>query len=155
MEDRDAVGTNAHGSSSAGKSLAELIVVTAILGLVAAMAAPAYQSFHTGLQGRTAAAEIASTLRMARHLAMAQRERLMLRFDIAERTITLRRDAGSVLNVYSYADKNVVVDTPSSGIDLFFHPSGRSASASTIVIHDRQHRRTTVTISLTGRVVIS
>ena len=139
-----------------GKSLAELVMVVAILGIVAAMAVPTYQNFHTGLQGRTAAAEIASTLRMARHLAMARRERLLIRFDLSEHTVTLRQaDAGGILTVYRYLDKGVVVDEPTAGPDLFFHPSGRSASASTIVIHDRANRRTTVTVSLTGRVVIS
>lgn len=143
-------------TTSTGKSLTELIIVTAVVGIVTAMAAPTYQSFHTRLQGRTAAAEIASTLRMARQLAMARRERLLLRFDLLERTITLHGgDAATVLHVYSYADKNIVVDEPTAGTDLFFHASGRSASASTIIIHDREHRRTNVTVSLTGRVVIS
>ena len=141
---------------SAGKSLTELVIVAAILGVVAAMGVPAYKSFHIGLQGRTAAAEIASTLRMARHLAMARRERLLIRFDLSEHTMTLRQaDDGGVLNVYGYAEKGIVIEEPTAGPELFFHPSGRSASASTIVIHDRDHRRTTVTISLTGRVVIS
>ncbi len=141
---------------TAGKSLAELVIVVAILGVVAVMASPAYKSFHIRLQGRTAAAEIASTLRMARHLAMARRERLLIRFDLSEHTMTLRQaDAGGLLSVYGYAEKGIVIEEPTAGTDLFFHPSGRSASASTIVIHDRDHRRTTVTISLTGRVVIS
>ena len=131
-------------------------MVVAILGMVAAMAVPTYRTFHIGLQGRTAAAEIASTLRMARHLAMARRERLLIRFDLSEHTVTLRQaDAGGILTVYRYLDKGVVLDEPTAGPDLFFHPSGRSASASTIVIHDRANRRTTVTVSLTGRVVIS
>jgi type IV fimbrial biogenesis protein FimT len=143
-------------STSAGKTLAEVIIVTAILGILAVTAAPAYQSFHSRLQGRAAAAEIASTLRMARHLAMARRERLMIRFDRSTQTITLRQaDAAGVLNVYRYADKGIVVEEPTGGADLLFHPSGRSASASTIVMYDRDHRRTTVTVSLTGRVVIS
>ena len=155
LEDRDGMRMGARLSTSEGKSLAEILIATAILGIVAAMAAPAYQHFHTRLEVQTAAAEIASTLRMARHLAMARRERLLLRFDISERMISVRRaDAGSVLNVYSYADKHVEVDEPTGGTDLYFHPSGRSASASTIVIYDREHRRTTVTVSLTGRVVI-
>ena len=141
---------------NAGKSLAEVVIVAAILGIVAALAAPTYQSFHNGLQGRTAAAEIASTLRMARHLAMARRERLLIRFDLSEHTVILRQaDAGGVLTVYRYGDKDIVVEEPTAGPDLFFHPSGRSASASTIVIHDRANRRTTVTVSLTGRVLIS
>lgn len=141
---------------NAGRSLAELMIVAALLGIVSAIAAPTYQSFHHGLQGRTAAAEIASTLRMARHLAMARRERLLIRFDLSEHTVTLRQaDAGGVLTVYRYGDKGIVVEEPTGGPELFFHPSGRSASASTIVIHDRANRRTTVTVSLTGRVVIS
>jgi type IV fimbrial biogenesis protein FimT len=150
------MGSIARLLPAAGKSLTELMMVVAVVGIVAAMAAPAYQSFHARLEGRTVTAEIASTLRMARQLAMARRERLLLRFDVLRRTITLLRpDAGTILNVYSYADKNIVLDKPTAGTDLFFHPSGRSASASTIVIYDRERRRTIVTVSLTGRVVIS
>lgn len=150
------MGTEGEAMESAGKSLAEVIIVTAILGIVTAMAAPAYQSFHTRLQGRTATAEIASALRMARHLAMARRERLVIRFNLAERSISIcQADAGGILTVYHYADKGITLDEPTAGSDLFFHPSGRSATASTIVIQDRDHRRSTITVSLTGRVVIS
>ena len=143
-------------STSMGKSLAEIMIVTAILGIVAVLAAPAYQNFHTRLQGRTAIAEIASTLRMARQLAMARHERLVIRFDLSAQTITVRRaDAEGVLNVYRYGDKGIVIDEPTAGPELMFHASGRSASATTIVIYDREHRRATMTVSLTGRVVIS
>jgi len=143
-------------ATTTGKSLTELMIVTAVLGIVASLAAPAYQSFQTRVQTRTATAEIASTLRMARHLAMARRERLLIRFDLSEQTITLRQaDADTVLHVYRYADTGIVIEEPTSGPELFFHPSGRSASASTIVIHDRDRLRFTVTVSLTGRVVIS
>lgn len=143
-------------STSDGKTLAELIIVTAIVGMLAAMAAPTYQSFQTRVQGQTAAAEIASALRMARHLAMARRERLLIRFDRSAQTMTLRQaDAEGILIVYRYADKGIVIEEPSAGSDVLFHASGRSASASTIIMYDRDHRRTTVTVSLTGRVVIS
>ncbi len=43
-------------STSAGKTLTELVIVTAIVGMLAVMAAPAYQGFQTRLQGRTAVA---------------------------------------------------------------------------------------------------
>lgn len=120
------------------------------------MAVPSYQAMTVRIQARSAAAEIASTLRMARQLAMARRERLLVRFNLSERSITLRSaDTEGLLHVYHYEDKNIAIDEPTAGPDLFFHPSGRSASATTIVIHDRQDRRTTVTVSLTGRVVIS
>ena len=143
-------------STGAGKTLSEIVAVTAIVGILATIAAPAYQGLHSRLQATTAAAEVASTLRMARQLAMARRERLLIRFDRSAQTITLRQaDAGGVLNVYCYADKVIAIDEPTAGADLYFQASGRAASATTIVIYDREHRRTTVTVSLTGRVVIS
>jgi type IV fimbrial biogenesis protein FimT len=143
-------------STPSGKILAELTVVLAIAGIIATMAVPSYQAMTARTQARTAAAEIASTLRMARQLAMARRERLLVRFDLSDKSITLRRaDTESLLDIYRYEDKSIAIDEPTAGPELFFHPSGRSASATTIVIHDRQDRRTTVTVSLTGRVVIS
>lgn len=149
-------GTMERLSASAGKTLMELVVVVTIIGIMAAMAGPGYEAMNARIQGRTATAEIASILRMARHLAMAKRERLLIRFDLSERTITLRGgNAEDVLTIYRYREKGIVLEEPTAGCDLLFHPSGRSASASTIVIHDRHDRRTTVTVSLTGRVVIS
>jgi type IV fimbrial biogenesis protein FimT len=143
-------------STESGKSLAELMVVVAIIAIMAAIAVPSYQGMATRIQARSGVAEIASMLRMARELAMARRERLLVRFDLLEKTVTLRRaDTEGLLEVYRYSDKGIALDEPTAGLDLFFHPSGRSASATTIIIHDREHRRTTVTVSLTGRVVIS
>ena len=150
------MGTIDRLSTTAGTTLSEIVTVTAILGILTTMAVPAYQGLHSRLQGKTAAAEVASTLRMARQLAMTRRERLLIRFDRSTQTITLQQaDAGGVLNVYRYADKGIVIGEPTAGSDLFFHASGRSASATTILIYDREHRRTTITVSLTGRVVIS
>ena len=143
-------------SKESGKSLGELMVVVAIIGVMAAMAVPSYQGMTTRVQARNAVAEIASMLRLARQLAMARRERLLVRFDLSGKTVTLRpADTEGLIEIYRYGDKGIALDEPTAGHDLFFHPSGRSASATTIVIHDRQDRRTTVTVSLTGRVVIS
>ena len=143
-------------STQAGKSLAELAVVLAIIGIMAAMAVPSYQAMTARTQARSAAAEIASTLRMARQLAMARRERLLVRFNLSEKSITVRSaETEGLLEIYHYGEKSIAIDEPTAGPDLFFHPSGRSASAATIVIHDRQDRRTTVSVSLTGRVVVS
>lgn len=142
-------------AKQSGRSLAELLIVLAIIGIVATMAWPTYQAVMLRNQARNAAAEIASSLRMARHLAMARRERLLVRFDTAQKTITLERaDAEGTLNVYRYGDKGITLNLPSVGPDIFFHPSGRSASASTIVLYDGQGRATTLTVSISGRVVI-
>ena len=139
-----------------GWSLPELLIVLAIMGIMSMLAVPSYQTLIARVQARSATAEIASELRLARQLAMARRERLRVIFDREGRTITLRRaDAEGILHVYQYADKGVVVEEPTAGPELLFHPSGRSATPTTIRVRDSQGRETTFTVSITGRVSAS
>jgi type IV fimbrial biogenesis protein FimT len=139
-----------------GKSLAEALVVLTVIGLLAGLVGPSFVGMTARIEARSVAAEIAAELRLARQLAMARRERLRVVFDGSSRTITLQRvDAEGILDVYRYADKGIMVDEPSAGPDVLFHPTGRSATATTIVIRDKQGRVTKLTLSLTGRVAIS
>ena len=139
-----------------GWSLTELLVVLAIMGIIAALAVPSYQTLTARVQARSATAEIASEIRFARQLAMARRERLRVIFDQEGRTIMLRRaDAEGIPHVYRYADKGITVEEPTAGPDLLFHPSGRSVTPTTIRVRDSQGRETTFTVSITGRVSVS
>ena len=139
-----------------GKSLAEVIVVLAVIGLMAGLAGPSFVAMTARIEARSATAEIASELRLARQLAMARRERLRVVFDGTSRTITLQRaDVEGVLDVYRYGDKGVLIDEPTAGPDVLFHPTGRSATATTIVIRDKQGRVSKLTVGVTGRVAIS
>ena len=139
-----------------GWSLTELLTVLAIMGIMAVLAGPSYQAVAARVQARSATIEIASELRLARQLAMARRERLRVVFDREGRTITLRRaDAEGILHVYDYAGKGVVVENPTAGPELLFHPSGRSVTPTTIRVRDSQGRETMFTVSITGRVSIS
>jgi type IV fimbrial biogenesis protein FimT len=139
-----------------GWSLTELLVVLAIMGIIAALAVPSYQTLAARVQARNATAEIASEIRFARQLAMARRERLRVIFDREGRTITLRRaDAEGILHVYQYGDKGVVVEEPTAGPELLFHPSGRSVTPTTIRVRDSQGGETTFTVNITGRVSVS
>ncbi len=139
-----------------GWSLTELLMVLAIMGLMTLLAAPNYQTWVARSQARSATVEIASELRLARQLAMARRERVLVIFDLKGRTITLQRaDAEGILHVYQYGDKGVVVEEPTAGPELLFHPSGRSATPTTIRVRDRQGREATFTVSITGRVSVS
>ncbi len=139
-----------------GTSLPELFVVLTIIGIMAALAVPSYRTMLARVQARSVTAEIASELRSARQLAMARRERVRVLFDREQRTLTLQRvDGEAVLRVYRYGDTGVVLDEPSAGPELWFHPSGRSATATTIRLRDRDGRETILTVSLTGRVSIS
>ena len=139
-----------------GWSLIELLIVLAIMGIISMLAGPSYQTLAARVQARSATAEIASELRLARHLAMARRERLRVIFDRESRTITLQRaDAEGILHVYQYVDKGVVVEEPTAGPELLFHPSGRSATPTTVRVRDSQGRETMFTVSITGRVSTS
>ena len=139
-----------------GKTLAEVLVVLAVIGLMAGLAGPSFVAMTARVEARSAAAEIASELRLARQLAMARRERLRVVFDQTSRTVTLQRaDVEGVLDIYRYGDKGVVIEEPTAGPDVLFHPTGRSATATTIVIRDKQGRVTKLTVSVTGRVAIS
>ncbi len=139
-----------------GWSLTELLIVLSIMGIICGLAWPSYQTLAARVQARSAIIEIASELRLARQLAMARRERLRVIFDQEGRTIMLRRaDAEGILHVYQYADKGVVVEEPTAGPELLFHPSGRSVTPTTIRVRDSQGRKTTFTMSITGRVSIS
>lgn len=139
-----------------GWSLAELLIVLAIIGIIAMLAGPSYQTLTARAQARSATAEIASELRLARQLAMARRERLRVIFDRESRTITLRRaDAEGILHVYRYAEKGVIVEEPTAGPELLFQPSGRAATPTTIRVRDSQGRETRFTVSITGRVSAS
>ncbi|HMI38540.1 MAG TPA: prepilin-type N-terminal cleavage/methylation domain-containing protein, partial [Nitrospiraceae bacterium] len=64
-----------------GWSLTELLTVLAIMSIMAVLAGPSYQTLTSRAQARSATAEIASELRLARQLAMARRERLRVTFD--------------------------------------------------------------------------
>lgn len=139
-----------------GWSLTELLTVLAIMGILAGLAWPSYQTIAARVQARSATSEIASELRLARQLAMARRERLRVIFDREGRTISLRcTGAENILHVYHYADKGVVVEEPTAGHELLFYPSGRSATPTTIRVRDSRGRETTFTVSITGRVSTS
>jgi type IV fimbrial biogenesis protein FimT len=139
-----------------GKTLAEVFVVVAVIGFMAGLAGPSFVAITGRIEARSATAEIASELRLARQLAMARRERIRVVFDGTSRTITLQRaDVDGVLDIYRYGDKGVLIDEPTAGPDVLFHPTGRSATATTIVIRDKQGRVTKLTVSVTGRVAIS
>jgi type IV fimbrial biogenesis protein FimT len=139
-----------------GWSLAELLIVLAIMGIMTMLAGPSYQTMTARVQARSATAEIASELRLARQLAMARRERLRVIFDREARTVTIQRaDGEGILHVYLYADKGVVVEEPTAGPELLFQPSGRAATPTTILVRDSQGRETRFTVSITGRVSAS
>ena len=138
-----------------GKTLMELMVVVAIVGIVAVMAVPNFLSLNSRTQARCATEEIASELRLARQLAITHRDRVRIVFDFEQQVMTAHFVNGSTMSrIYRYGDKGIVIDEPSAGPEILFHPSGRSATATTIQLRSKEGQIQKLTVSMTGRVSI-
>jgi type IV fimbrial biogenesis protein FimT len=139
----------------AGHTLLELTVTLAVIGIVSALAIPSFASLNSRVQIRCVTEEIASELRLARQLAMTHRGRVRLSFDLEQHSLVAQFvDSGRTHHVYRYGDKGIVVEEPSAGREILFHPSGRSATGTTIRLLGRDGRSATLTVGLTGRVSV-
>jgi type IV fimbrial biogenesis protein FimT len=136
-----------------GKTLTELMVVAAIIGMVVMLAVPSYSVLNSRTQVRCATEEIASELRLARQLAMTHRDRVRIVIDLEQQALTTQFvNTATTHHVYHYGGKGIVIEEPSAGPDIVFHPSGRSASATTIELHSLEGQTQKLTVSITGRV---
>jgi type IV fimbrial biogenesis protein FimT len=139
----------------AGHTILELTVTLVVIGIVSALAVPSFASLNSRIKIRCATQEIASELRLARQLAMTHRGRVRLSFDFEQQALVSQfADNGRMHHVYRYGGKGIVVEEPSAGPEILFHPSGRSATGTTIRLQGRDGRSATVTVGLTGRVSV-
>ena len=138
-----------------GKTVTELLVVVGIVAIVAVMALPNFMHLNSRTQVRCAAEEIASELRLAKQLALTNHDRVRVLIDLDQRElVTQFANTGFTHHVYRYSDKQLVIEEPSAGSEILFHPSGRSATATTIHLHGRAGSSQKLTVSITGRVSI-
>ena len=136
-----------------GKTLTELMVVAAIIGMVVMMAVPNYSVLNSRIQVRCVTEEIASELRLARQLAITHRDRVRIVIDREQQAFTTQFvNTATTHHAYHYGGKVIVIEEPSAGPEIVFHPSGRSASATTILLHSSEGQTQKLTVSITGRV---
>lgn len=138
-----------------GKTVTELLVVVGIVAIVVGMALPNFMKLNSRTQVRCTAEEIGSELRLAKQLALTSHDRVRILIDVEHRNlITQFVKSGLTHHVYHYGDKQLIIDEPSAGPEILFHPSGRSATATTIHLHGQDSQSHKLTVSITGRVSI-
>ncbi|HEY5932608.1 MAG TPA: GspH/FimT family pseudopilin [Nitrospira sp.] len=138
-----------------GKTLTELMVVVGIIGMLSIMAVPNFLTFHSRTQVRATTEEIASELRLAKQLALTSHDRVRIVIDMEQQElVTQFVNGGATHHAYRYAGKGLVIDEPSAGPEIVFHPSGRSATATTIQLRSKEGQIQKLTVSITGRVSI-
>lgn len=136
-----------------GKTLVELIVVLAVIGILSSMAGPNLLAIQSHARLTSVTEEIASELRFARQLATTHRDRVLVAFYVDEQTVETRFVNGETPHHrYQYGDTGVVVDEPNAGSEIVFHVSGRSATATTIRLHNNEGEMRHITVGITGRV---
>lgn len=140
-----------------GVSLVELCTVLAIMAIVTGVSLPGWAALVAKHRQRAVVTEIASELRMARQLAMARHERI--RVVVSAERSELRMECldceTGVLRRYEFARTGTVIDSMSTRPEILFQPSGRSATATTMVLVDSRQVTHQVTVSITGRVAVS
>ena len=139
-----------------GGSMIELMMVLGIIGMVTMFAGEGFVSAAADKQRQAVTQEVAAELRAARFLAMTQRHAVRVIFETEEhRVLTEWADLpDSVFRRYEYATKPLRITRLSAGPSVVFYPSGRSATATTITMHDRKGAYSAMMVSLTGRITI-
>lgn len=127
----------------------------AIVGLVSALAIPNLMALDARVDADVFAKQISSELRWARQWAISKQDRVRLVFDQERQAIVAQVGSERVQHhLVSYQHRGLEIEELSAGPDVVFHPSGRSATATTIQFRNRQGHTRAITVSLTGRVSV-
>lgn len=138
-----------------GASFIELMIA---IGIMAALLAGGEPLVAAAMRAKAKAAEVdvASELRMARHIAAQRREKVRVLFDRPSGQIrTEIMQSGTILREYNVAAHGMTVESLTNGDTVLFYPSGRAASPTTITLKRPSGERRYLTVSITGRVTAS
>ena len=141
-----------------GFGMAELIVVVAVIGLLAALAMPSFLSFWQSSSLSAGSAEMASVLNRGRQLAVSQNTSVCVQVSgssVRFRTVSC---AGTIWTGTGTNSAGLVSLTNgmqiSGGPVTFTNAGGATVQTNFIVTDPRSSRFRTVTVQVTGRVMV-
>lgn len=104
----------------------EILIVTVVIGLIAALAVPEFAGAIQKIRFHSAASDIVSALRLARSNAIAKQAQYGVDFNMETRSIIVFKDVVDKGNfMFNEGDSVIAVDTISAQMDyLDVHPYG-------------------------------
>jgi prepilin-type N-terminal cleavage/methylation domain-containing protein len=138
-----------------GFTLIEILIVTALIGVLGAMTVPAIAAGMERYEVLSATQQVASTIRTARFQAVGKNMILHIRFNFPDDgDYQIVDDDDAAVGGVQILDDDITV---SGDVDIEFTTSGRlnAASAQTVTVSngDEEFDRT-ITVSTSGRVTI-
>lgn len=122
-----------------GVTLIEILTTVVIIGIISAMAVPGFQEAYARIRFRSANKDVVSTIRLARSLAVSNKENFGVYFGGDDRTVTLfKKGAGSgsptayepgtdsIVRVDTLPPEFSYLGTTITGDAVVFRPNGRT-----------------------------
>jgi prepilin-type N-terminal cleavage/methylation domain-containing protein len=136
----------------AGFSLAEMMAVVLILGMIAALSVPAIGKYLTGWNLKSGHTTVVSELKLLRQKAISQGLSLRVWFSPNSNMYWFQNPRTGVWTMYRLPNRvNFTSVTFNGGpYDTYMEPDGRSRRAGRIVLTNTAGSRDTVDVDLSG-----
>lgn len=150
-----------------GVTILELLIITVIIGITAALAVPEFDQAMDRLRLKSAGRDIVSYMRLARSHAVSQRDQFGIYFDPNSREFVLFKDLANP-SAFTYdvgSDSDMVTQTLPSHVNfgstsfpnfaVIFRPDGSASSSGTVQLYSEEDYYGSYTVdvlSSTGRV---
>jgi type II secretion system protein H len=150
--------------STRGFTLTELIVVTVLIGIMAALATPSFIQWIRSADYRSTARHIASILRQAQSNAITTNREYQVvvdatnrRYGMVQSTVPYNTSTITTWPTVTNWSSLLTTDvTTSATTTIQFTPNGLASATGTVNINDTAgHNRYQVTVSQTGRISVT
>jgi len=150
-----------------GFSLIELMIVIAIIGVVAGIAAPLFNGYRQNTNLKEAARDFSSDIALYRQRAVAENIRYKITFDQPANNYTVQKETASSSGVYidlvpavtkslGVYSQVIISDDPVPTVaSITFSPRGTMGAGTITLKHTTRLSTATITTNITGRVYVT